>query len=130
MSRHIYSEIFRKAVFDRLEAVSKERHDGSYGPAEESFQRIATMWEAYWECKGLDVPHTPADVGMLMMLFKMTREMYKHDFENILDGSNYFCFAGGFNEADRQEAFANSRKEQEEITEMLLNTEDDFEGVS
>lgn len=104
MDRHSISEEFRKKVFDQLEKVSKQRHTGSYGPAEESFRRIAILWEAYWKCKGLNIPHTPADVGMLMSLFKMTREMYKHDFENILDGANYFCFAGGFNAADRVEA--------------------------
>lgn len=103
IDRHLVSEEFRKNVFKQLEIVSKDRHDNSYGPAEESFNRIAIMWESYWKCKGLDVPHTPADVGMLMMLFKMTREMYKHDFENILDGDNYFSFAGGFNAADALE---------------------------
>ena len=56
--RHKLSETFRRNVFNRLESVSKERHDGAYGPAEESFQRIAFMWEAYWKCKGVEVPHT------------------------------------------------------------------------
>ena len=101
MTRHEISEQFRKNVFDTLEKVSKERHDGSYGPAEESFQRIAILWESYWECKGLKVKHTPTDVALLMTLFKIAREIYKPDFENVLDGTNYLCFAGGFEAATR-----------------------------
>ena len=103
MTRHEISENFRKNVFSNLEKVSKDRHDGAYGPAEESFNRIAILWEAYWKCKGLEVPHTPTDVAMLMSLFKHAREIYKPDFENVLDGANYLCFAGGFEAANRIE---------------------------
>lgn len=133
--RHNISEAFRKNVFNRLEAVSKERQ-GNYGNAEESFTRIATMWEAYWKCKGLEVPHKPVDVAMLMTLFKMTREMYKHDFENILDGDNYFAFAGGFNAADKVEEMAKPRpKLDSDVVEDMFRGFDPFstgfsEGVA
>ena len=120
--RHAVSEAFRKNVFDQLEKVSEERHKGSYGPAEISFNRIAIMWEAYWKCKGFDVPHTPVDVAMLMSLFKMTREVHKHTFDNILDGTNYFAFAGGFNAANETEQ-AIAKHELKKEVEELFNDE-------
>ena len=115
MTRHEISESFRRNVFSSLEKVSKERHEGSYGPAEESFNRIAILWEAYWKCKGVELHHTPTDVAMLMSLFKHAREIYKPNFENVLDGANYLCFAGGFEAATRIEKNSQKATEEEEV---------------
>jgi hypothetical protein len=115
MDRHDISEAFRKAIFDKLEDISRDRQN-NYGPAEKSFQRIAILWEAYWECKGLGITITPSDVANMMALFKMSRQMGKHDFENILDGANYLCFGGGFCEADMAEA----TKHRAELEEQRL----------
>jgi hypothetical protein len=99
MNRHEITEEFRKNVFKKISEVSESRQS-SYGNAEDSFTRISILWEAYWKAKGLDVPHGPEDVAILMALFKISREMHKHSFDNILDGVNYLSFAGGFNAAD------------------------------
>ena len=119
MTRHEVSEAFRKNVFESLDAVSQERHKGSYGPAEESFNRIAILWQAYWKCKNIEINITPTDVAMMMSLFKHAREIYKPDFENVLDGANYLCFAGGFAAADRVEASYDVEEELDDEAEVL-----------
>lgn len=116
--RHLISEAFRRNVFTSLESVSRLR-EKSYGPAEESFNRIAILWEAYWKAKGMDVPHTAIDVAMLMMFFKVSREMGCHDFENILDGDNYFAFAGGFAAANKTENLCCKEDAQKVLEEMF-----------
>jgi len=109
MDRHEVSEEFRKNVFKQIQSISENRKE-SYGPAEESFQRIATLWNAYFTAKGCCVCITPADVAFLMSLFKMAREMNKHDYENILDGANYFAFGGGFRAASELERKLDTEK--------------------
>jgi hypothetical protein len=119
MDRHEVSEEFRKNVFKQIQSISENRKE-SYGPAEESFQRIAHLWNGYFTARGCCVCITPADVSFLMSLFKMAREMNKHDYENILDGVNYFAFGGGFRAASEFE----KKMGMEEIFE-----DEDYEGV-
>lgn len=115
--RHAASEAFRQNVVRGLELVSEERQ-ASYGNAEESFQRIATFWEAYWRNKGIEVPFSAIDVAHMMHLFKLSREMFRHSFDNILDGANYLAFAGGFAAAD--EVLADKEEETEEFLEYKI----------
>lgn len=97
MSRDEFIETTREKMLKDISGVSKDRHQ-TYGPAYDSFQRIGTMWEAYYKSKyGMDIPVTPTDVAFLMNLFKMCREFNKHHLDNGTDGSNYFAFGVAFN---------------------------------
>ena len=85
-------ESYRKKVLDKIHDVSKQRQEG-YGSALSSFSRIGTMWTAYIQAKfGISIEIGADDVGFLMELFKMCREMNKPDFENGIDGTNYALF--------------------------------------
>lgn len=63
-----------------------------YGPADESFKTIATMWNAYLAAKhGTQVTFDiePEDVSMMMVLFKTCRQANKHKRDNLVDICGY-----------------------------------------
>ena len=72
-------------------------HD--YGAAEDNFARIARLWEVYLHGKaipfGKGISIEPADVGVMMALFKIGRIMggsYKAD--SYVDACGYLACAG------------------------------------
>ena len=119
-------ESYRKSVLNKIQEVSAQRQEG-YGSALESFSRIGTMWSAYLTTKfGVQIEIKADDVGFLMELFKMCREMNKPDFENGIDGTNYALFGYALSHALRiKEAQATARKDFiDPYTEFGLFTEE------
>lgn len=60
-----------------------DRHD-DYGHPAESFTRIAALWSALL---GTDI--TARDVGLMMVLFKVSREKGKPKADNLTDIEGY-----------------------------------------
>lgn len=70
------------------EIITGDRHD-SYGPAENSFQRISMLWEAY-----LGMPITDLDVAWMMVLLKIARSQHnRHHIDNYIDVAGYAALA-------------------------------------
>lgn len=69
--------------------ISTDRAN-DYGPADESFKRIARLWTAY-----LDVAVSPMDVANLYMLAKIQRSLTSPaKADNWLDICGYAALAG------------------------------------
>lgn len=65
--------------------VSGARQE-AYGPPVEDFARTARLWSAYLD--GRDVV-TAADVGLMMVLLKVSREAYRPGRDNRVDIAGY-----------------------------------------
>ena len=67
----------RAEILDSAKKCVCEDRNGQYGEPEDSFKNIAQYWEIYirHNCvgTGADVCVTPADVAMMMALFKIAR---------------------------------------------------------
>ena len=86
----------RNNIFSEIAGVSKERQ-GNYGSAYDSFNRIGTMFSAYFKAKySVEIAVSPSDVAYLMSLFKMCREFHKYSKDNGVDGTNYAAFGYAF----------------------------------
>ena len=86
----------RNNIFSEIAGVSKERQ-GDYGSAYDSFNRIGTMFSAYFKAKySIEITVSPSDVAYLMSLFKMCREFHKYSKDNGIDGTNYAAFGYAF----------------------------------
>lgn len=70
--------------------TSSKRSD--YGPAEESFDRIAEVWTGLLRTK-LSQQITGKDVAILMTGFKLCREMNAHKRDNLVDAVGYLELA-------------------------------------
>ncbi len=82
-----------------LETASKlvcGDREQQYSPPENSFRAISELWNAYLFNAGYDGPELePADVGMMMALFKIARIQtgsYKDD--SYVDACGYIACAG------------------------------------
>jgi hypothetical protein len=71
--------------------VTQEAHQiingarrSSYGPADESFRRIATVWGAV-----LGQPITPMQVALCMVGLKLLRQAANHHRDNLVDLCGY-----------------------------------------
>jgi hypothetical protein len=73
------------------EVITGPRRE-SYGSANESFERIATMWSVV-----LRTPVTGAQVGQCMIAFKLVREVNKHHRDNLVDIAGYTALLDGLN---------------------------------
>ena len=87
-----------------LESAKKcvcEDRNGQYSEPEDSFKNIAGYWEIYLRhncvSQGADVCVTPADVAMMMALFKIARietaDMPIAD--SYVDAAGYIACGGG-----------------------------------
>lgn len=67
----------RAEILDSAKKCVCEDRNGQYGEPEDSFKNIAAYWEVYLRhncvSPGADVCVTPADVAMMMALFKIAR---------------------------------------------------------
>lgn len=77
----------KKILQEAIDTICGPRRD-AYGPAFESFSRIARMWSVY-----LDYQVAAHDVAMLMVLFKVCRESNKHGHDNLIDIAGYAALA-------------------------------------
>lgn len=58
------------SVLQEAEAIVNGARQAAYGPPENCFARIATLWSAY-----LDSPLTASDIARMMILLKVARSM-------------------------------------------------------
>jgi hypothetical protein len=82
-TRHKAVDILSEAQ----DVICGERQE-AYGPAEESFARIAEYWTAY---TGTTI--TAHDAAMMMVLFKVSREGHSHKKDNLVDIAGYAALA-------------------------------------
>lgn len=77
-----------KEILAEADAIIHGERAESYGPAEESFDRIGRLWSAY-----LDVPISGYDVAMLMTLLKVSRAKTDVRRDTFVDISGYSALA-------------------------------------
>jgi len=65
----------------------------AYGTPEDNFGRVAHLWTLYLNKDYPDTIVTTVDVAMMMVLFKVAREMASHKEDNLLDIANYAALA-------------------------------------
>jgi len=56
-----------------------------YGPPSIGWGNVAKLWSAH-----LDIEITTKDCLLMMTLLKVSREKYKEDEDNLIDGAGYF----------------------------------------
>lgn len=71
------------AAHKAIEVVYQHREE-EYGHPSEVYAKIAPLWSAYL---GREI--TPEDVSLLMVLFKIGREMNRHKMDNLVDAHGY-----------------------------------------
>lgn len=80
-------QVTKSVLQEAEEIINGERRD-AYGPAEESFQRIATMWSVI-----LKREVTSHQVALCMIAFKICREINKPKRDNLVDIAGYTALA-------------------------------------
>ncbi len=81
------------SILQEADKIIAGARRAEYGPARESFDRIAEMWSA--QLKGrLSKPITGHEVALMMVTFKVCREMNKHKRDNLVDIGGYAGLAG------------------------------------
>ena len=91
----------RAEILDSAKKCVCEDRNGQYGEPEDSFKNIAEYWEIYLRhnCvgQGADVCVTPADVAMMMALFKIARieTAGMPIADSYVDAVGYIVCAGG-----------------------------------
>ena len=69
--------------------INGDRRD-SYGTPKVSFSRVADYWTNYLNHAGYTHQSLePKDVAIMMILFKIAREEYKHSYDNCVDICGY-----------------------------------------
>ena len=91
------------ALAEALEIINGERLD-TYGNPEDSFSLIAELWTVYLEQfrrpeggRGFDAEEDflrPDDVAMMMVLFKLARQMHQGKRDNVVDAAGYLGLLG------------------------------------
>lgn len=83
------------------EIICHQRHN-IHGSAENTFGLIADYWSTFLSQKlGTAIFVTPAEVGIMMTLFKIARWQMNPDHQdNVLDGIGYLALAGELQDED------------------------------
>lgn len=76
-------------ILEKARNIVENSRSQDYGPFDASFKRIADYWCDYLSHKAMQVTITPQDVALMMVLFKIAREEYKHKEDNIIDCIGY-----------------------------------------
>lgn len=80
----------RNEILDKAKTIINGERQGTYGEAEDSFERIAGLWSEY-----LDLNIYSEDVANMMILMKIARNksgVYKED--NWIDICGYAALGG------------------------------------
>ena len=91
----------RAEILDSAKKCVCEDRNGQYGEPEDSFKNITAYWEVYLRhncvSQGADVCITPADVAMMMALFKIARieTAEKPSLDSYVDAAGYIACGGG-----------------------------------
>ena len=78
MSAHL------ETILEEAARVVDGPREKSYGPPNRSFERIAALWSQV-----LDIKVTPQQVGLCMVLLKVSRECNRHQRDNLVDIAGY-----------------------------------------
>ena len=65
----------RGSILDKAKAIINGERQEQYGKPEDSFQRIACVWNGYANAMEWDVEFSRIDVAHLMILYKMARQI-------------------------------------------------------
>lgn len=90
----------RAEILDSAKKCVCEDRNGQYGEPEDNFKSIAEYWELYirHNCvvEGADVCVNPADVAMMMALFKIARieTAEKPSLDSYVDAAGYIACGG------------------------------------
>lgn len=71
------------AAAKAADLVFGDRYE-TYGHPYEVYGPVARLWSAY-----LNRQVSTEDVALMMVLFKMGREMYRHNEDNVVDAHGY-----------------------------------------
>ena len=84
----------REEILDAAKKCVCGDRDKQYGPPENSFRAIATMWNAYLDDR-LTIYLNARDVAVMMALFKVARIMTGHGkADNWVDACGYLACGG------------------------------------
>jgi hypothetical protein len=84
-----------KIILDEANKIIHSDRAASYGPVEDSFERIAKYWEDY-----LGIAIDREDVAMMMILLKVARNQHSFKRDNLIDIAGYAALAEKCNVAD------------------------------
>lgn len=86
----------RKEYLDTVKAVICEHRPDIHGKPENCFKLIADYWQVFLKQKlQHDVKLSPADVAVMMSLFKTARWQVNPNFcDNVVDNIGYLALAG------------------------------------
>lgn len=88
----------REQVLHRAAACILSDRNRQYGPPEDSFTHISSLWSSY-----LSHPITPQDVAILLGLMKVGRMKHNKSHEDsFVDAVGYFAIAGELIPRDSQ----------------------------
>lgn len=82
----------KKSILAEAEEIVNGPRREAYGPAKESFARLATVLSVVLHRK-LKEPLTPHDAAMVGVALKLCRESVKPARDNRVDGAGYFDLA-------------------------------------
>ena len=71
-------------ILEEAEQIINGERKDAYGPVEESFKKVATIWSVVL---GYEV--TPAQVALCMVGLKLVREVTTHKRDNLVDAAGY-----------------------------------------
>ena len=97
----------REEILDAASRAVNGARQGTYGSAEDSFQRIAHLWNAYLWGKGHPGGLTPVDVALMMVQLKTARLMQDPGHaDSWIDIAGYSACGGGAAVSDEDLAVA------------------------
>jgi len=76
-------------VLQRADKIAGQDRSRDYGHPAVNHRRIATLWNAWSQCKGYEARFTPSDVATLMILLKIARHIETPKDDNIVDIAGY-----------------------------------------
>jgi len=76
---------------EAIGVINGERQD-QYGKPEDSFALIAEFWTSY--VKRINRDLNAKDIALMMVLFKLAREIHQGKIDNLVDGAGYIGIAG------------------------------------
>lgn len=81
------------SILEEAKKIRQERQT-QYDVPENNFRRIADLWNAYLKNReravsGQGLPLDEADIARMMILFKISRDMWEYKYDNAVDIAGY-----------------------------------------
>ncbi len=90
-------------ILDEANRIINGERREAYGPVKESFEKVAKLWSV---AVGKEI--TAPQVAMMMILFKVARELHAHKSDNLTDIAGYAQLEESLYEADPIESWMES----------------------